>query len=312
MESKVASIRIQTDRLKNGMIIQNDVYTSNGVVIVPKGTVVTKEVQEFLTRHFVDDVIVEYVSKCNIRKSKEIRMSREKQEKINEFSYSFHIAEKMLSQDLWEIAKHDKEIDVPQLLSTVQDIVNNADSDVELCDMLLSMETSASGLYVHSIHVALYARLLARWVKLTPEEIDLVVLAGLLHDVGYLYGSENVPVCLQDELEQHCNKRHPHLGYKIVSDKSLDVRVKQAILTHHERLDGSGFPMGVTYSNISKVTRVLAIADVYVTLLLEEPGKAARTPFEVLEYLCTCELGKFDGVHKPYSAKLYSAQGTSE
>lgn len=288
----MASIRMQTNRLKKGMVIRSDVYTNNGVVIVPEGTVVTKEVYELLTRHFVDDVVVEYIPENKIKSKNTAGMASEKQRKVNEFIKQFHIAEELLSQNLMEMIQQDKKLDISTLLSTVQSVVNNAGDDIELCDMLLSMKMSSENLYAHSIHVALYARLLAGWMNFAPEETELVVLAGLLHDIGHVNGAEQ-SICLHEELEKSCNEKHPHLGYKLVANKLLDHRVKQAILTHHERMDGSGFPMGVTYSNINHVTRILAIADTYATLSVEEPGYPAMTPFEILNY-CTSEIGKFD------------------
>ena len=83
-------------------------------------------------------------------------------------------------------------------------------------------------------------------------------------------------------------------GYKLLRDKTLDYRIKQAILTHHERLDESGFPMGVPFENINGISRILAIADTYVTLTMEEPGYPALSPFEALMHFQTREHGKFD------------------
>lgn len=292
----MAKIRIQTHHLKKGMIIKEDVYTHVGVIIVPQNTIVTKEVHELLTRHFVDDVIVEYLPEKKGGVQKALKTSREKQKKMKEFTRTFHIAEETLSQNLMEIVQQDKEIDVPALLDMVQSVVSKADNDTDLCNMLLCMRNSSENLYAHSIHVALYARLLADWGKFTATETDLVVLAGLLHDIGHLKYSEKEwkDICLHEEMEKHYHEKHPHYGYKMVHNKTLDHRVKQAILTHHERMDGSGFPMGVTYSNINNVARVLAIADTYATLSMGEPGYSAMPPFEILNFLHTQEIGKFD------------------
>lgn len=292
----MASIRMQTNRLRPGMIINSDVYTRAGVVIVPEGTAVTKEVHALLARHFVDEVLVEYVPEKKSGTKKTEKTVVAKQRKRKEFTTAFHIAEESLSQNLTDMVQQEKEIDVPALLDIVQSVVSKADTDADLCEMLSFMEASSEKLYAHAIHVALYGRLLAGWVQLTSEDTELVVLTGLLHDIGHLKGMEKAEnsLCLHEELEKGYREKHPHDGYKIIQNKALDYRIKQAVLTHHERMDGSGFPMGVTYSNINQVARVVAIADTYATLSMEEEGYSAISPFEILNLLHTQELGKYD------------------
>ena len=56
----MAQLRVPTNRLRKNMIIKNDVYTRAGVIIIPAGTEVTKDVVAMLTKHFIDDVIIEY------------------------------------------------------------------------------------------------------------------------------------------------------------------------------------------------------------------------------------------------------------
>ncbi len=294
----MANLRIQTNRLKKGMIIKADVYTHSGVVIVPAETIVTKEVFELLTKHLVDEVLVEY----NLKK-KETSLSyrgkslpEEKKKRVEEFTQEFYGAEESLSRNLKDIVEQDEDVDIQGLLNTVQAVVNKADNDMDLCTMLLGMKNYSESLYAHSIHVALYGKLLAGWVDLEKEEREYVVLAGLLHDIGHLKYSEKEQkrLLLHDELRKCCNEKHPMHGYKLLKDKTLDYRVKQAVLTHHERMDESGFPMGISYENINGIARILAIADTYVTLTTEESGYPAVSPFEALKYLQMQELGKFD------------------
>lgn len=280
------------------MVIKADVYTHSGVVIVPAETVVTKEVFALLARHFIDEVLVEYNLKEKetpvLRIQKDMPKSRER--KVKEFKQEFHVAEESLSRNLKDVVEQDKELDIQALLDMVQIIVNKADNETDLCMMLHSMKDYSESLYAHSIHVALYAKLLAGWVGMKPEERELVVLAGLLHDIGHLKYSEKEQkkLLLHDELGKQCNEKHPVHSYKLLREKTLDYRVKQAILTHHERLDESGFPMGVSFENINSISRVLAIADTYTVLTMEEPGYPALSPFEALKHFETWESGKFD------------------
>ncbi len=294
----MALIHVKTHRLKKGMIIRADVYNRSGVVLVPDGTVVTKEVFDLLTRHFIDEVIVDYTLETPPAHipAKTLTKQEEQQEKIKEFTKTYQVAEETLSNNLLDIVENDKEVDVDALLGLLNSVINKADGDINLCDLLFKMEQSSHLLYSHSINVALYGQLLGRWLEFTPDEIELVSLAGLLHDIGHLkYPKDDLSsFTLHDGLAKACHEQHPTYGYKILQNKNVDHRIKQAVLTHHERLDESGFPLGVSFANINQIARVLAIADSYVTLITEEYGKPALSPFEALKTLQETDYKKFD------------------
>lgn len=292
----MALIRIKTHHLKNGMVIKSDVYNQAGVVLVPAETTVTLEVFELLTKHFIDDVIIDYVAEpasvSNINKEKLLL----RQKKLREFTKAYHVAEETLAQNLRDIVTQDKEVDIPALLNLLHSVINKTDEDLSLFDMLSSMQADSNTLYSHSINVALYSQLLARWANLEPEEIELVSLAGLMHDIGHMKYpvSDSIPFTLHDGMKKNCHEQHPTLGYRILQNKNVDYRLKQAVLTHHERFDETGFPLGVSFVNINQITRVLSIADSYVTLITEEPGHPALTPFDAMKQLQETDYKKYD------------------
>ena len=294
----MASIRLQTNRLKKGMIIKADVYTYSGVVIVPAETPVTRDVVSLLNRHFVDEVLVEYTVNQNNSSSenREFELPKLLEYKVKEFKQEFKVAEESLSDNLKEVLEQDKEVDIQALLDIVQNVVNKADNEMELCTMLCIMKNYSESLYAHSLNVALYGKMLADWIGLEKEERELVLLAGLLHDIGHLaYQNEGRKFfLLHEDIEKKCNEKHPLTGYKLLKDKDLDYRICQAVLTHHERMDGSGFPMKVLYENINKISRILSIVDTYVTMLTEEPGYMALSPFDALNTFQVRDHGKFD------------------
>lgn len=291
----MALIRMKTHHLKKGMIIKSDVYNRSGVILVPADTVVSKEVFDLLTKHFIDDVIIDYIADPPPAPIPVATYKRKgvNQKKIKEFTQAYKVAEETLSQNLKDIVMNDKEVDIPSLLNLLQSIINKADGELSICDMLYYMERNSDTLYSHSINVALYAQLLARWVSLDTEELELVSLAGLLHDIGHMKYPEQ-DFTLHDGLDRLCHEQHPTLGYQTLQNKNIDHRIKQAVLTHHERFDESGFPLGVSFININQITRILAIADSYVTLITEEKGHPALTPFEALKFLQETDYKKYD------------------
>jgi len=293
----MALIRMKTHHLKKGMVIKADVYNRAGVILVTAETAVTSEVFELLTKHFIEDVVIEYVTEpapiTNFFSGR--RLINEK--KLKEAARIYKIAEETLAQNLKDIVQKDKEVDIPALLELLQSVINNADEELSLFDILHHMQQNSDTLYSHSINVSLYAQLLGRWVDLDPDEIELVSLAGLLHDMGHMQYPESdiTSFTLHDGMEKICHEQHPTLAYRLLQNKkNVDHRIKQAVLTHHERFDESGFPLKVSFVNISEITRVLSIADNYVTLITDEEGHPALTPFDALKQMQDTDYKKFD------------------
>ena len=239
----MACFRIHTDRLRKGMIIKSDVYTRTGATLVPNNTPVTKDVVNLLTRHFIDYVMVDYQSTPSSPEDipSPESVPRVRQQQMEEFKENFQIAENALSENLKNIVTNEKDLDVPLLLGMLNNIVENSENEVNLCNMLFTMKKSAEGLYTHSINVALWGQVLAKWLNLNKEDVELVGTAGLLHDIGLLKltGSAELPprFTFHAEMEGGPYSKHAILGYNLFKDKNIDSRVKQAILTHHERQD---------------------------------------------------------------------------
>ncbi len=117
----------------------------------------------------------------------------------------------------------------------------------------------------HSKRVAGYAKLIASKMDFSPDEIEEVYYAGLIHDVGKL-GIDNKIINKNGRLtdEEFAEiKRHPSLGYEILKDISVKGKFADGAKCHHERIDGSGYPEGLNGKEISRLARIIAVADAY-------------------------------------------------
>jgi putative nucleotidyltransferase with HDIG domain len=164
-------------------------------------------------------------------------------------------------------------------------ILQKANNEASLSDMLLMMKQNVSGLYTHSINVSLFGQILARWLNCTKQETEAIAVSGLLHDIGILKFSDSALSDFTFRAEYETNKyeKHAIYGYNIIKDQNIDIDIKQAVLTHHERMDGSGFPMKVKQPNINKISRIIAIADTYDTLTMREENVEALSVFTALK-----------------------------
>lgn len=202
-----------------------------------------------------------------------------------QFDYTKGISE--LSKGLDPIINQGELFDKNMLCEIAFTLIDGAKSSIEMFDMLHNMRSVDDSIYAHSMNVGLISGIFGKWLKLPREEIQLLVLAGLLHDVGKAKIPPEVlnkPGKYTDE-EFALVKSHPQLSYDLLSvypDNFLDPRVKLAALQHHERLDGSGYPQGLKGGEIDDFAMIIAIADVYDAMTAARSYRAPLCPFQVI------------------------------
>lgn len=173
-------------------------------------------------------------------------------------------------------------------------IANSAKSIVEAIasdgiDAWLGMvHQHHSHTYCHSMMVSGYAVAFARSLGFDEEATRVLALAGLLHDIGKV----RIPLAILDkpgkltEDEWRLVHRHPEYGRDILaSQKGIDARIVQAAYSHHEFLDGSGYPEGLTGDDIPQLVRMLTICDIFSALTEERAYKdqySRRVAYSIL------------------------------
>ena len=132
-------------------------------------------------------------------------------------------------------------------------------------DILIEvMEDVIEDLHGHVHRVADLAVNLGVGVGLGDDDLDRLALAGVLHDVGKIHldpGILGKPGPL-DEEERELMRRHPELGFAMTRNR-MDPKVAEAILYHHERYDGRGYPFGLAADAIPILSRIVLVADAF-------------------------------------------------
>jgi putative nucleotidyltransferase with HDIG domain len=139
----------------------------------------------------------------------------------------------------------------------------------------------------HSERVSDYAVMIARELGLDETSINDLRIGSLFHDIGKI----GIPDAILlkpgklDELEMETIRQHPRTGVNILSQVKLLEPMTPAILEHHERLDGSGYPAGLTDKQISWMGRIVAVADVFDAMTSTRPYRKSIAQWEVIAYL---------------------------
>ncbi|HFE52790.1 MAG TPA: response regulator [Bacteroidetes bacterium] len=148
----------------------------------------------------------------------------------------------------------------------------------------------------HSRRVAQISAFLAEKLGLSSPEVRRIELAGLLHDIGKVGVHEQLLLLPRPLTEEEFAqiRIHPELGAKIVRPLDELSDLVPAILGHHERLDGSGYPQGLTEDEISLEARIVAVADAYEAMTCIRPYRKPLTSEMAVERLRSAAGEKFD------------------
>ena len=139
--------------------------------------------------------------------------------------------------------------------------------------------------------------IIAKWMNLCEAEVDEIATAGLLHDIGKTRISEKLllkPGKLTNE-EFDEVKKHTVLGYMMMDNiKDATLNMKYSVLMHHEKIDGSGYPIGATDEEIPLFLKIIAIADIYDAMTSNRSYRNRMCPFEVIRNFEMQTFGKLD------------------
>lgn len=278
------------------MLIADEVYSIIGSLIIPANTKVTRKVIDLLNFHRIPIVVV-YQEQYQKEKKEETHLEKVRASKeFKEFSQTFSVVTTELEGKINEIVYLDKEVDVEQLWNNLNTLINRTDNSLACFDLLQSMKYTSDFMYIHSVNVALISNMIAKWMKLDSSEVELISVAGLLHDIG----KTKLPKEIIDKQELLSNseitafKRHSTLGYNILKEKDIDRRMQLVALTHHERCDGSGYPLKIKGPDICNYSKIVAIADTYDELTANHVDRKTVCPFKVIQMFETEGLYQFD------------------
>jgi diguanylate cyclase (GGDEF)-like protein len=148
----------------------------------------------------------------------------------------------------------------------------------------------------HSNSVSDYVLAVSDRLNLDPQEREGLIFASLLHDVGKLGISERIllkPAGLTPE-ERSVIQMHPRIGYDLITQVPALQEIAPAVLHHHERYDGEGYPERLRGETIPLASRIIAIADSFSAMTSDRPYSRARSVEDACAELERCAGGQFD------------------
>ncbi|MBP2002368.1 HD-GYP domain-containing protein (c-di-GMP phosphodiesterase class II) [Paenibacillus shirakamiensis] len=295
---------IQVTDLKPGVKIAAPVHTPLGSTLFHKGKVVLPRDLDILRAFLIQSIEVEAVDTKNSSGLKEASKN------TNQPQAGTHELEK---QQVMEPFYTEYERMLTLIKGSFQSILA---SELPVLDLRVQLEALISQLkhyniltfsprnlneydyiYHNAILSSLTSYLIAQWTGMAQKDWMQVAFAGLLHDIGNARVDPKVlhsPLPLNaKEIEEI--RMHTTYGYQMLRNSAaINEGVRLSALQHHEKVDGTGYPLRLTGDKMHSYSRIVAVADIFHAMTLTKRYRKAQSPYIVLEQLKAESFGKLD------------------
>ncbi|NBG89075.1 HD-GYP domain-containing protein [Isachenkonia alkalipeptolytica] len=309
--------KIFSTKLEKGMVLAEDIINEEGIRLLVQGTVIKEShrIKSILKMNRITMVKVEAGEEAKegedgkaplqapdlkpfVTEKTEAQREAEKEQKSQRvFNQRFHEKCDQLRRDFEKIVSGEA-VKSSDLYPRIQDTLEIFQKENNIFQLMQSLKEVKDLTYAHGQNVALTAYSLGKWLDLSKNELEELILASLLIDIGKARVPKETLYKTQplNEDEKVAVRRHVLHSYDMIKNYDcIGKAVKEAVLYHHERMDGSGYPIGLQGEEIPLYARILAIADLYAALTVKRPYREAKTPFEAIDIIRQDYIDKLDG-----------------
>lgn len=285
---------VSVNHIKEGVFLGKSIYSSDGRLLLSKGIQLDKKLISILKKHqilyiYIEDEISEGIEIHSIVDDK-VRIQA-----ISTVKRLFEMAMyKSRGKEKIEWIPLQAHLEVENI---IENILNNLKENQNVLYTMTELMGTDMYTYKHSVNVAILSMLTARSLGIKEKDIKEIALGAMLHDIGK---SKIDPEILNksDELteeEKEIVKKHTEYGYEIVkNDLSLSYITKHIVYSHHELLDGSGYPRGLSGEEISRYSMIVTICDMFDSMTSDKEGKKGIPIYTALEILEAQTVYKLD------------------
>ncbi|OOM40277.1 cyclic di-GMP phosphodiesterase response regulator RpfG [Clostridium beijerinckii] len=283
---------ISFNQLKEGMVIAKNVE-QNGSVLLKKDISVTEQIIEKIKKLYVIGNVEIY---CENIAAKSIEVELKKETQCKKIEEEFNEISLALRKTFRQLVNNNEEA-----LNEVREFSRKIQNEIQPGSLVIKnivlYGSGTDSIYRHGVNVAALSALIGKWTGLEKAKLNLLVYSAILHDFGKTKIARELLMKEVGLTQNEFNtiKTHAQKGYMVIKELSfLDKAVSYGVLMHHERLDGSGYPLGLKGEAIHPFAKIIAIADVFDAINSDRGYKKKRLPFEALQIVKNESLGKLD------------------
>lgn len=238
----------------NDVYSKEDIYADNGIKLLNKNVRITPELYDHLVQHKL----------------------------LKPIDCSLSVEDAVTAHAIYKQAQHLIEVEpgLQMVINAMNDrelpsrVLNAINLVTPLAFKLTVARAQNLGMFKHSIRVALLSIYIGSKARLDRTALHELATAGLLHDIGVLHLNPKLldPMYQYTDEDRDNMYAHPMLGYMVLEQfPEYHPTVSKAVLDHHERTDGSGYPRGLSDNKISKLGKILAVAELAVSFIDKHP-----------------------------------------
>jgi HD-GYP domain-containing protein (c-di-GMP phosphodiesterase class II) len=291
MTSKKKIVTI-TD-MKPGMKLAEEIRINN-TLILPSGVIITETILNKLGKNYFHNLFTVYDRETtdSVDNLSEISDGDTIKEIENNFT--------MISQDLEKVFTNINgivKIDINEIREFANMINSSLKSPNAVIKNIVLHGSGDDTIFKHSVNVTALSAMLGKCLGFNAKDINLLTYSALLHDFGKTKIPKHIlnKAGILTEDEKKAIQLHSIISYNLVKDiPYLDKSVCSGILMHHERMDGSGYPLGVKGEKIHSFAKIIAIADVFDAVNSNRIHKKRKDPFRALNTIQKNSLLKLD------------------
>ena len=280
---------ISISEIRPGMILNTDAINKRNEMIAPKNTVLSsRHMINFSASgiRMVNVMIPNYIATPEeLELSKAAENPLKKTEEYRRFRKGIiALAGALRKSYEWILNEPETYESANDLVDKVFSITEEAGSPLRILEFLQCCRDFQDSIYLHSANVALITKVIGTKSGFNDTQLKKLVLGALFHDIGKLGIPDEVlnKVGPLKKDERELIRKHATIGYTYLLQTGLPEFIALCALHHHERYDGSGYPMGLDGRKTPLYARYVAVADVYDAMTSRRTYREEMCPFEVI------------------------------
>ncbi|HZG87651.1 HD-GYP domain-containing protein [Paenibacillus sp.] len=277
-----------------GWGVKNDVFNASGLLVVAANTTLTEMHIELIRKHGITLLPHHVAPPANGIAAPRPQPIPQAVPKTNDAIVT------KATEEMKEVFVRFRVGDPPSVSEMKSDLIPSVQEAIEfptLFGLLSGLQAKDDYTFRHNIGVAVLSTMLGKWLNLDAEQLQTLTLAAALHDIGKVKIEDDIlnkPGKFTDE-EYALMKRHTTFGYDILQKRSeLHAEVPLVALQHHERLDGRGYPHGITGDKMTYFSKIVAVADVFHAMTSNRVYRGEIPFYKVLMQMKDDAFGKMD------------------
>ena len=288
------------NQLYAGMIVAELMTSEDGKAILSQGTVLTNSLIRLLNQWGVEKVSillpereksqqVESIEPDTVQEEKRIKEEVALPWSFDRAAFNAYYKETVeLVKTAFNSISLFREVPVARMQELANQKIDPLVDAPGIMNHLLMIRHTHDYTFEHSVNVAILSGVLGKWMGIRGQELRDLIFAGLMHDIG----KSQIPADVLNKpgkllpKELDVMRMHASKGYYLLREvPQVPTVVMWAVLQHHERMDGSGYPLKLKGENIHKFARIISVADTYDAMTSDRVYRRRTTPYHVIDEL---------------------------